>query len=358
MSLIRRNCSDLIAEDEKPPAEGLHTEEDQTYAKASLGAMTVEGPGITKVLGVQWNVLSDELQFDIGEVTQTMKDLEPTKRNLVSFTAKFFDPLDVMSPVTIFFKVGWDDPLLDQLQEKWSQLFVSFKPLLPRMQDWLDSVMPQPKHTQQLCTSDLICVDVKFLAAKTRVTSVLGVTIPRLELLSSLLLSKLLTGIQAALQLELSLDDPMCFTDSKASLYRIKGVQHEWKQFVENRLIAIRSLLSPDHWRHCPGRENPADIPSRGMSASALSESSVWLSGPDWLWHKSSTEEVEEGPTVPGVPQECQKEMKRKDIIDSTVAVNTTELSTDLSQVVSPERYSSSHRLLRVTILRFVRRLG
>ena len=377
---------DLIAEDEKPPAEELHTEEDQTYAKASLGVTAVEGPGITKVLGVQWNVPSDELQFDIGEVSQTMKDLEPTKRNLVSITAKFFDPLGVMSPVTILFKmfcqqlceakVGWDDPLLDQLQEKWRQLlsmlkgartisvprcvFQTTSPKNARLVGFCDASAKAYAAVVYLRLEDETCVDVKFLAAKTRVTPVLGVTIPRLELLSALLLSKLLTSIQAALRLELSLDDPMCFTDSKASLYWITGVQHEWKQFVENRVIAIRSLVSPDHWRHCPGRENPADIPSRGMSASALSESSVWLNGPDWLWHKSSTEEVEEDPTVPGVPEECQKEMKHKDLIGSTVAVNTTELSTDLSKVVSPERYSSSHRLFRVTalILRFVRRLG
>ena len=223
---------------------------------------------------------------------------------------------------------------------------VSFKPLLLRMQDWLGSVMPQPKHTQRLCTSDL----------KMRLALMSSSSLPKQELhlcsvsqfqdWSYCLHFKLLTSIQAALQLELSLNHPMCFTDSKASLYWIKGVQHEWKQFVENRVIAIRSLVSPDHWRHCPGRENPADIHSRGMSA--LSESSDWLNGPDWLWHKSSTEEVEEDPTVPGVPQ---KEMKRKDLIDSTVAVNTTEVSTDLSQVVSPKRYSSSHRLFRVTAL-------
>ena len=47
----------------------------------------------------------DELQFDIGDITQTMEDFEPTKRNLVSITAKFFDPLGIVSPVTILFKM-------------------------------------------------------------------------------------------------------------------------------------------------------------------------------------------------------------------------------------------------------------
>ena len=74
------------------------------------------------------------------------------------------------------------------------------------------------------------CVDVKFLAVKTQVAPVGGMTIPRLELLSALLLSKLITSITAALKAEMSLQDPMCFTDSKVSLYWTQRTDHKWKQ--------------------------------------------------------------------------------------------------------------------------------
>ena len=94
-------------------------------------------PGSTKVLGVLWDVLQDELLFDIGEVAEAMEPLEPTKRNLVSITAKFFDPLGVVYPVTVLFKmfcqqlceakVGWDDPLSHELLERWSQLLSMLK---------------------------------------------------------------------------------------------------------------------------------------------------------------------------------------------------------------------------------------
>ena len=191
-------------------------------------------------------------------------------------------------------------------------------------------------------------MDVKFLAAKTRVSPVHTITIPWLELLSALLLSKLLTSIRDALHSEVTLADPVYFTDSKASLYWIQGAHHEWKQFVENRVTAIR--------KHCPGKENPADIPSRGMSASALSESSIWLSGPNWLWHR--TEELVMSEI--GVPEECLGEMKRKDLTCSLVAAGTTKPSESLSQVICPERYSSSSHLFRVTALvfRFIARFG
>ena len=43
-------------------------EEDQSYAKTSLGTQTSEEPDIAKVLGVQWNVGTYELEFDIREI--------------------------------------------------------------------------------------------------------------------------------------------------------------------------------------------------------------------------------------------------------------------------------------------------
>ena len=65
------------------------------------------------------------------------------------------------------------------------------------------------------------CVCVRFIAAKTRVALLGGMTIPCLELLSALL-SKLSVNVQAALQPETTLDDPMCYTDSRVALYWIR----------------------------------------------------------------------------------------------------------------------------------------
>lgn len=107
----------LLEDDEMPIEEQPSAEEDQSYAKTSLGVSNdLES---TKVLGGLWDVVQDNLVFDIGQVADTMKLLEPTKRNLVSVIAKFFDPLGVVCPVIIPFKmlcqqlciakVSWDD---------------------------------------------------------------------------------------------------------------------------------------------------------------------------------------------------------------------------------------------------------
>ena len=82
-----------------------HGEEDISYAKSSLGVENNEQQGLHKILGIQWNITHDEFQFDVRGVAVAMEGSEPTKRSVVSATAKFFDPLGVISPVTVLFKM-------------------------------------------------------------------------------------------------------------------------------------------------------------------------------------------------------------------------------------------------------------
>ena len=66
------------------------------------------------------------------------------------------------------------------------------------------------------------------------------------------------------------------------ALYWI-SCDEEWKQFVKNRVNEVRSLISQDSLRFCPGTDNPADIPTRGIASSGLENNELWLNGPRWL---------------------------------------------------------------------------
>ena len=249
----------------------------------------------------------DGFRFDIREVAATLEETSPTKRGVVGVAARIFDPLGVVTPVTVLLKlfcqelceekIGWDDPLSGRLLEKWNKLSSQLKgPDVITIPRCLLTTLPLPIQSATLIgfcdasTKAYACVvylrlesetstEIQFVAAKSRVAPSRGTTIPRMELLSAMLLSKLITSVRTALESELTLNDPICFTDSKVTLFWIQGVTHEWKQFVQNRVVGIRALVSPDCWRHCPGKENPADIPSRGMSASLRANNPLWLNG-------------------------------------------------------------------------------
>ena len=145
-------------------------------------------------------------------------------------------------------------------------------------------------------------VYTKFVASKTRVAPLSNEKIPRLELLAAVILAGLISAVKVALECEVPIKKITCWSDSEVALCWIKGVDKEWKQFVQNRVTEIRRLLSVECWRHCSTDSNPADIPSRGMNASQLSSSALWLSGPSWLSHYK--EDSIEGSGAGRIPDE------------------------------------------------------
>ena len=353
--------------------------EDQSYAKSTLGTNNSEPSATYKILGIQWDFNEDNLVFDINSVLQRFTDREPTKRSVVSLATRFYDPLGIVSPVTVQFKIlfqelceakiNWDDPLNGILLEKWKKLLSSLSG--PEL-----IVIPRcyfPSHPQSIkligfCDASQRAyaavtylrmetpqVLVRIVAAKTRVCPVKGMTIPRLELLSALLLSRLISSVHNALKVDLTLpDDPICFTDSKVALHWIKGQTQEWKQFVNNRVNATRALVAPRCWSHCAGSDNPADIPSRGMAASELANSLLWFHGPTWLREPITLpDEIKD---LGEIPEECRQEMKQGTSVQLTT---NSPVEVPADPLIQCETYSSFNRLVRVTalVIEFIRRL-
>ena len=122
------------------------TEEDKTYAKSTLGALEDATSTEQKVLGVRWNYVNDKFVFQLGEIASLARDTEPTKRNVVSIAARFYDPLGFLSPVILQFKlffqelckrkIGWDDCLEGEVMKWWQKLVTGLQSMslftLPR----------------------------------------------------------------------------------------------------------------------------------------------------------------------------------------------------------------------------------
>ena len=78
-----------------------------------------------------------------------------------------------------------------------------------------------------------------------------------------------------ALEFQVKVDSIHYWLDSKTALYWIFN-NGEWKQFVQHRVNEILQLSKKEGWGYVPGNENPADLGSRGVTASHLKDSKLW----------------------------------------------------------------------------------
>ena len=147
------------------------------------------------------------------------------------------------------------------------------------------------------------------------------------------------------------MSSPHCFIDSKVAHFWIKGTDKSWKPFVQNHASEIRDLTPANCWKHCSGRKNPADIPSRGFTSLELSVIALWHNGPEWL----QTSDLQDTQVLIPSP-DCLVELKQKEL-NLAHGLLSVERSIGLSKIIRCENFSSLNRLLSVTVmvLRFCR---
>ena len=112
----------------------------------------------------------------------------------------------------------------------------------------------------------------------------------------------------------------------------------------------ILKLTNKEHWGHCPGEENPADISLRGALGSKLRDDKLWWCGPQWL-----TQGEEKWPaTVEDIrTPESEEELKKT----TNVMVVQVQRPPTVANLVDINRHGSLGKLLRVTawVLRFIK---
>ena len=116
--------------------------------------------------------------------------------------------------------------------------------------------------------SSLIC-------GKSRVSPLKELSIPRLELMAAHILSTLMDTVYRAVSPQLKIEGCEYWSDSKTVLCWINN-NASWKQFVQHRVNEMLQVTSKEDLGHCAGHCNPADIGSRGLSASILIASKMW----------------------------------------------------------------------------------
>ncbi|XP_053402917.1 uncharacterized protein LOC128558105 [Mercenaria mercenaria] len=197
-------------------------------------------------------------------------------------------------------------------------------------------------------------ISVRLVAAKSRVALVKTISIPRLELLAAVLCLILTLSICAALNI--CINNCTFWTDSMNVLHWIRNRSTIFKPFVANRIGEIQYHSNPIQWRHVQGKQNPADILSRGCSISYLETNELWWNAPEFLkkneceWPKSKVEFSHENSEIKKSKKKMQFEVQTMHTQSADVQTYNKEWRLD------PKRYSSWTKLVRVYawVMRFV----
>ena len=368
--------AERIEESENETAETKQQgkSDESSYAKEILGQSSSTG-GKCKILGMSWDNDKDTLEFDLAKVGKDAATERPTKRRVLSTIATIFDPQGIISPISIMAKVffqdlckeklDWDDPIQVNRCTEWNAWLDDLARVnsitLPR---WFyneseGEIRRCEIHGFGDASSKAYCavvylvyetvngVHMTLLCSKTRVAPLKALTIPRLELLSARILSVLVDTVRDALSSQLKIDCVRYWVDSKTALYWIFN-NGEWKQWVQFRVREILRLSKKEEWGHVGGKDNPADLGSRGVTASQLENSELWWNGPQWL--RKSKDNWPTGLTLED-SEEVKGEKKK-----ANVMIVVTGNPTGVSRVIDINRYGTLRKLLRVTavVMRFV----
>lgn len=204
------------------------TEENESYAKTTVGNNLQSKAKSVNVLESTWNVETDEFHFQLSEIITLEKSLPLTKRTFLQVSSKIFDPLGILSPFTIVLKVAfqsfcvegldWDEELQNPYRKLWNSFLNDITQLerirVPRCY-FNTSTNPTNKQFHSFSDAskktfaavtylrstypDGHVEITRLVAAKTRVAPIKTQTIPRLELLGAVISARLSNSITRSL---------------------------------------------------------------------------------------------------------------------------------------------------------------
>ncbi|XP_058839510.1 uncharacterized protein LOC131694986 [Topomyia yanbarensis] len=326
-------------------------------------------------LGLIWEPASDTLGF---KVQLPLPAVNLTKRNVMSYIAKIFDPLGLVGPTitkTKLFmqrlwalkdsnnqRLGWDQPLPARIQEEWKGFHNTIDLLrqvrVPRFVARTDVPIIQlhffadasEKAYGACCyvrAENSSGTSVQLLASKSKVAPLsITTSIARLELCAARLSVQLYKKVTGALKRPFS---AVLWTDSTTVLHWLNSSPSRWKPFVANRVSQIQQATEISNWRHVPGNDNPADHISRGLTPVEILNSLLWWYGPPWLSSFPDT-----WPSTPSYIEsvEAAKEGRKVPFVAMTI------IETNFCELLF-SRYSNYTRLKRIVAycLRFIKKL-
>ncbi|XP_046800970.1 uncharacterized protein LOC124421481 [Lucilia cuprina] len=310
---------------------------------------------ITKTLGMSWNPTQDIFlfRFNLPDVSN------PTKRSILSIVAKIFDLLGLLSPIVVRCKmllqemwvqnIGWDDPLNNSLTLMWLQIKADLEHIheitIPRYVFTSENILGEIHGFADASQRAFGCCiyyrvlengsyKTTLLIAKSKVAPIKAQSLPRLELCACVLLSRTWSKIKPKIGKFVS--SIFFWTDSKIVLQWLKIHSSTLNCFVANRVSELQEQAQDVIWRHVPSKSNPADIVSRGCSATDL-PSTIWFNGPKFIF-----EDVSNWPA--NITDESDEILERRKTALKCTTNDITESVID--EII--DKHSSYYKILRI----------
>ncbi|XP_058456469.1 uncharacterized protein LOC131433878 [Malaya genurostris] len=265
-----------------------------------------------RVLGLIWDTKLDVFSFCIPTKEDVFAfDNRPTKRQVLSTVMSLFDPLGLLAPLTVLGKMliqdlwrtgcDWDELICEDTFSEWKRWIELLRDVelvkIPR--PYFGSTLSTEYHGVQLhvfCDAGekafgcagyfrivvggrAIC---SLVMARTKVSPLKQLTIPRLELQAAVLAAKLAKAIRQYHSLKV--EKVFFWTDSQTVLSWIRSDQRKYKQFVGFRIGSILSLTNVTDWRWTPSKLNVADHLTKWDNMPSMLPDGQWFRGLDFLY--------------------------------------------------------------------------
>ncbi|XP_051172885.1 uncharacterized protein LOC127289150 [Leptopilina boulardi] len=305
-----------------------------------------------RVLGVNWTPSTDNLFFSVKfpklEKTLLTGETPPTKRQLLKILMSLFDPLGLLSPLTIRAKIllqdiwkegtQWDEEVPAGIAKLWSEwlddLRSSEKLRIPRhYMNGMEKTSELQLHVfcdasvQAFAAAAYLRMEgeneirVTLVTSKTRVAPIKLLTVPRLELQSAVMAARLAAFVRK--EHNLNIDKVVFWSDSQTALSWIKSDARKYLPFVAHRIAEILDITSPTDWRWVPTKDNVADLATRSKIDEKLDQSSRWFQGPDFLYRPETewpAQKTQDGQSE-NVTSEMRKECCFAITVESTLKI-------------------------------------
>ncbi|XP_068229330.1 uncharacterized protein [Palaemon carinicauda] len=287
------------------------------------------------------------------------KDL--TKRMVLSQVSTIYDPLGLIIHFTLNAKVlmrelitisrsegnrcDWDDPMSDEMREKWSKFFIDMREL--EFLSYARCVKPLDAKGDPMLVifSDGssvaygACAYVRWglegdsyvsqlILAKNRIAPTKKLTIPRLELCAAVLSCRLRDIIVK--QSDWKFKSIVHIVDSSIVRAQIQKESYGFNTFVANRVAEIQSRTDPTEWWWVNSKNNPADFTTRPCPPNVLHENSMWQKGPAFMSRPFDTWPIS---------QSCNDEVPDK--VGIVLTCRQKSFDEEKTSVINMSRFSS-----------------